>query len=72
MKIRVYKSENALDIDETYETTLLEFLHFLRIDKHNQRIPKPNEKIIFVRRGNTPVQMWYEVLKKNDKLKKSL
>lgn len=33
MKIKVYKSENGLDIDETYETTLVDFLCFLRIDK---------------------------------------
>ena len=63
MKIKVYKSENALDIDETYETTLIDFLYFLRIDKQNKiKIPKPGEKILFIRRGNTPVQMWYEFI----------
>ena len=60
MKIKVYKSENGLDVAEIYETTLSHLLYFLR----SQRVPKPNERFIFLRRGFGPVVLWYEILEK--------
>lgn len=60
MKIKVYKSENGLDVDEIYETTLYQLLHFLRSEK----VPKPNERILYLRRGRGPVVLWYEILER--------